>query len=91
MDARSNEAFELEHLEWAENIPMEDVEATTQELSEDMRIYIVAGTAEDAVTTASIFKRNGFELVRAVLGNYEDFKKLKLPIVKAAKAKTNQS
>jgi len=91
VDARSNEAYELQHLEWAENIPMEDVEALTQELSEDMRIYIVAETAEDAVTTASLFKRNGFELVRAILGTYEDFKTLKLPMAKALKTKTNQS
>jgi|GEM_PF-6024562 hydroxyacylglutathione hydrolase len=90
VDARNNEEFEQEHLEWAENIPMEDAEALIQELSDDMRIYIVAANADDAVTTASIFKQNGFELVRAVIGNYEDFKNLKLPIVKAPKATTKQ-
>ncbi len=90
VDARKEEDFEQEHLEWAENIPLDDVDQIVQELSNDMRIYIVAENADNALTAASLFMRNGFNFVRAVAGAYSDFQQLNLPVVKAKKIANNK-
>ena len=91
IDIRSNELFEKEHLEWAENMPLEDIDQLVQEMSDEMRIYIVGDTHANVATAATIFMRNGFKFVRAVLANYETFKSLKLPMVKANKTSTTKS
>jgi hydroxyacylglutathione hydrolase len=87
VDVRSEEAFAAEHLEDSTNIALDDVEALTQDLSIDMNIYIIADNANNAMTGASIFKRNDFDIIRAVLADFNEFRELKLPIVKAKKGK----
>lgn len=87
VDVRSEEDFAAEHLEDSTNITLDDVEALTQDLSIDMNIYIIADNANNAMTGASIFKRNDFHIIRAVLADFNEFRELKLPIVKAKKEK----
>lgn len=87
IDVRNADEFNAAHIEFAENISLDDMETMSQDFKEDMRIYVVGATAEQAFTAASILKRNGMELTRAVVANFEEFAQLGLPMIKPKKDK----
>ena len=75
LDLRSREEYETEHAEDSENIALADVEQMLVDLETDETYYLYGNTAEDAVTAGSLFKRNGFEKVRAVAEPFDTIKK----------------
>lgn len=87
VDVRNADEFNAEHIEFAENIPLDDIETMSQDFKENMRIYVVGANAEQAFTAASILKRNGMEFTRAVIASFIEFSQLGLPIIKPKKDK----
>lgn len=87
IDVRKQENFEAEHIEWAENIPLDDLPLMAQELEAKMRIYVIGENAEQSFTAASILKRNGIEFVRAVAATYDEFRTIGFPMIKPKKNK----
>ncbi len=86
IDVRTTEDFEAEFIDGSENIPMDDLAAMSQELSENMRIYVVGATAEQAFTATSLLKRNGVELARTVAATFDEIRETGIPIIKPKKA-----
>jgi rhodanese-related sulfurtransferase len=85
IDVRQQEEFEAEHIENSDNIPLDDLAAMSQELSENMRIYVVGSNANQAFTAASLLKINGLEFARAVSATFDELKQTSLPMIRAKK------
>lgn len=85
IDVRSQEEFEAEHIEHAENIPLDDLEAMSHELAENMRIYVVGNNANQTFTAVSLLKLNGIELARAVSATFDELRQAGLPMIKPKK------
>ena len=80
VDLRSREEFEKEHVEDAENIALIDVEQIIVDAENDLNYYLYGSTATEAVTAASLFKKNGFHRLRAVMADYEKIKATGIPL-----------
>ena len=79
VDLRSREEFEKEHIEDAENIVLIDVEQIIVDAENNLNYYLYGNNAIEAVTAASLFKKNGFHRVRAVMADYEKIKATNIP------------
>ena len=89
VDLRSREEFDKEHAEDAENIALIDVEQIILELENDLSYYLYGYEPSDAITAASIFKKHGFQRVRAVNAEYAKIKATNIPFfAEKKKAKT---
>lgn len=85
VDTRPKEDFRKEHVEDAENVPLEDYVEIMDELDTEASYYIYGAAASDAVTAASVFKRFGLERVRIIMANYESLKSTSVPFYTAKK------
>jgi hypothetical protein len=66
IDTRDEVQYELGHVEYAENIPIAEVENSLPDLDASQLYYIYGESADDALFTASLFKRSGFHLLRLI-------------------------
>lgn len=87
IDLRTEDQYEEEHLEYAENLPLADVEDAVPDLNPDLTYYLYGNSFEDAAFAASLFKRGGFHKLRVVNEGYEAIKGTAIPVIK--KKKTN--
>ncbi len=74
VDVRTAEEFENEHVEHAENITLNDLEQLLIDLDTAKSYYIYADSSAHAITAGSLFKQNGFNLVKIVAENFENIK-----------------
>ncbi len=74
IDTRPDEDYEAEHIEYAESIPLSDIEENTPALSTAASYYIYGKTIADAAFAASLFRRAEFQKVRVISASYEDLK-----------------
>ena len=85
IDVRSKEDFAKDHAEDAENIVLNDLEQILIEFEAGDSYYVYANTITEAVTAGSIFKKIGFNRVRAVAADYESIKKSGIPLFEQKK------
>ena len=90
IDVRDKEDFEKGHVEDAENIALIDLEPLLIEMETKDIYYLYGNTAAEAMTAASLLKRNGFERVRPVAADYAAIKATGIPLF-APKKKGNSS
>jgi rhodanese-related sulfurtransferase len=81
VDVRTAEEFKEEHLEYAENIELADLESLVIDLEAAGSYYVYAGNIRDAVTAGSIFKLAGFDLIKVVADTYENIKATGIPLI----------
>jgi hydroxyacylglutathione hydrolase len=81
IDVRPSEEFKEEHLEYAENIELADLESLVIDLETTGSYYIYAANLKDAVTAGSIFKQAGFDLVKVVADTFENIKATGIPLI----------
>jgi rhodanese-related sulfurtransferase len=72
IDVRATDDFEKGSIEHAQSIPSEDLLQTIVELDPNKSYYIFGNNFEDALFATSIFKQNGFNLVRIVSCSYDE-------------------
>jgi rhodanese-related sulfurtransferase len=72
IDVRTTEDFQKGSIEHAQSIPLEDIMQSIIDLEPNVPYYIFSNSFENAVFAASIFKQNGFNLVRVVSANYDE-------------------
>ena len=89
IDLRTEDQYEEEHLEYAENIPLYDLEEAIPNLDPEVMYYLYGNTFEDSAFAAALFKRGGFHKLRIVNEGYEALKKTKISVIKKKKTKTN--
>ena len=89
IDLRTEDQYEEEHFEYAENLPLSDLEEAIPDLNPDVTYYLYGSTFEDAAFAASLFKRGGFHKLRAVNEGYEALKSTNIPVIKKKKTKTD--
>ena len=90
IDLRDKEDYEKGHVEDAENIALVDLEPLLVEMDTAELYYLYGETVAQAVTAASLLKRNGFHRMRSVAADYETLKAAGLPMF-APKKKGNSS
>jgi len=90
VDVRDKDDFEKGHVEDAENIALIDLEPLLIEMETKDIYYLYGNTAAEAMTAASLLKRNGFERVRPVAADYAAIKATGIPLF-APKKKGNTS
>lgn len=81
VDVRDAEVFEEEHVEYAENLGLIDLNQLLPELETDQRYYVYGSTIEEAVSAGSMFKKYGLINVRAVAVPYAEIKTTNIPLV----------
>lgn len=91
IDVRPEEEYAQEHFEYAENLPLSEIEEAIPDLSIDLTYYIYGNTFEDAALAASLFKRAGFNKLRVVNQGYQALKATAIPVVKKKKTKTDNN
>jgi hydroxyacylglutathione hydrolase len=89
IDLRAEEQYEEEHFEYAENLPLLDLEDAIPDLNPEVTYYLYGNSFEEAVFAAALFKRGGFHRIRAVNEGYEALKSTKIPVIKKKKTKTD--
>jgi rhodanese-related sulfurtransferase len=89
IDLRTQDQYEEEHFEYAENLPLTELEEAIPDLNPDVTYYLYGNTFEDAAFAAALFKRGGFHKLRAVNEGYEALKNTKIPVIKKKKSKTD--
>lgn len=89
IDIRPDEEYEAEHIEYAENIPLTEIEESIPALNAGSSYYIYGSSIEDAAFAASVFRRNDFYKLRVVTVGYEELKGGDLPVVKKKKPKND--
>ena len=90
IDLRDEEQYEQEHFEYAENIPLIDLEELITELNTDATYYLYGNSLEETALAASIFKRNGFHKLRMVNEGYQSIKETtKITVIKKKKPKSD--
>ena len=89
IDLRAEDQYEEEHFEYAENLPLSELEEAIPALNPDVTDYLYGNTFEDAAYAAALFKRGGFHKLRAVNEGYEALKNTKIPVIKKKKSKTD--
>jgi rhodanese-related sulfurtransferase len=91
IDLRTEDQYEQEHFEYAENLPLSEVEEAIPDLNPDVTYYLYGDTFEDAAFAASLFKRGGFHKLRIVNEGYESLKSTNIPVIKKKKSKTDSN
>jgi rhodanese-related sulfurtransferase len=79
IDIRPKAEYSLEHAEDSENIALNDLEQYLVDLETGESYYLYSSNAEDAVTAGSLFKKTGFQRVRAVAADLETIKQAGIP------------
>lgn len=79
IDVRPKGDYDLEHAEDSENITLNDLEQYVVDLEATESYYLYSSSAEDAVTAGSLFKKAGFQRVRAVAADLEAIKQTGIP------------
>lgn len=90
LDTRGEDDYETEHLEYAETIPLSDIEDALPDLNPNLLYYIYGTSYEDAMFAASLFKQHDFHKLRVVNQGYEAIKATKIPVVKKKKQKADR-
>jgi hydroxyacylglutathione hydrolase len=85
IDLRLKEDFQKGHIEDAENIALNDLESLLVEMENQEMYYLYGETAAQAISAASILKRNGFQRLRAVTTAYGDLEGAGIPMFKPRK------
>ncbi|MBS1624375.1 MAG: rhodanese-like domain-containing protein [Bacteroidetes bacterium] len=92
IDTRSDEQYEAEHVEYAESIPLSDIEENTSALNTSDNYYIYGATTEDAAFAASLFRRADFQKIRVISAGYDELKEnSEITIIKKKKAKPDSN
>jgi len=89
IDLRTEDQYEEEHFEYAENLPLSELEEAIPDLNPDVTYYLYGNTFEDAAFAASLFKRGGFHKLRAMNEGYDALKSTNIPVIKKKKTKTD--
>jgi rhodanese-related sulfurtransferase len=89
IDLRTEDQYEEEHFEYAENLSMTELEEAIPDLNPDVTYYLYGNTFEDAAFAAALFKRGGFHKLRVVNEGYEALKNTKIPVIKKKKSKSD--
>ena len=89
IDLRTEDQYEEEHFEYAENLPLSELEEAIPDLNPDVTYYLYGNTFEDVAFAASLFKRGGFHKLRAVNEGYEALKSTNIPVIKKKKTKSD--
>jgi len=89
IDLRTEDQYEEEHFEYAENLPLSELEEAIPDLNPDVTYYLYGNTFEDAAFAASLFKRGGFHKLRAVNEGYEALKSTNIPVIKKKNTKSD--
>jgi hydroxyacylglutathione hydrolase len=79
LDIRSKEEFKKEHVEDSENIPLIDLEPLLVEMDADESYYVYGNTPTEAITAASLFKKNDFHRIRPIASDYESIRQSGVP------------
>jgi len=90
IDLRDREDYEKGHVEDAENITLIDLEPLLIEMDTAELYYLYGNTAAEAITAASLLKRNGFHRIRSVAAEYNTLKAAGIPMF-VPKKKGNSS
>ena len=90
VDVRSKKEFETEHLEYAENIVLNDLELLIIDLDITQSYYVYAGSIAEAVTAGSLFKHYGFNLIKVVADTYDIIKATGISVVQNKKEKSSK-
>ena len=85
IDLRDREDFEKSHVEDAENIALVDLEPLLIEMEAQDIYYLYGETPAQAVTAASLLKRNGFQRLRAVAAGFGQLEAAGIPVFKPKK------
>jgi hydroxyacylglutathione hydrolase len=91
IDLRTEDQYEEEHFEYAENLPLSEVEEAIPDLNPDLTYYLYGNTFEDAAFAGALFKRGGFHKLRVVNEGYEALKRTNIPVVKNKKTKSDSN
>jgi rhodanese-related sulfurtransferase len=89
IDLRTEDQYEEEHFEYAENLPLSELEEAIPDLNPDLTYYMYGNSFEDAAFAAALFKRGGFHKLRAVNEGYATLKKTNIPTIKKKKSKSD--
>jgi rhodanese-related sulfurtransferase len=89
IDLRTEDQYEEEHFEYAENLPLADLEEAIPDLNPDVTYYLYGNSFEDATFAAALFKRGGFHKLRVVNEGYEALKNTGIPVTKKKKPKSD--
>ncbi len=89
IDLRPDDQYEEEHLEYAENLPLSELEEAIPDLNPEVTYYLYGASFEDAAFAAALFKRGGFHKLRVVNEGYEALKKTNIPVIKKKKSKSD--
>jgi len=85
IDLRPKEDFEKGHVEDSENIALAYLEPLLVEMEAGDSYYLYGDTAAQAITAASLLKRNGFQRVRPVAADYKDIEAAGIAMYKPKK------
>jgi len=89
IDLRTDDQYVEEHFEYAENLPLSEVEEAIPNLNPDVTYYLYGNTFEDAAFAGALFKRGGFHKLRVVNEGYESLKQTNIPVIKKKKTKSD--
>jgi hydroxyacylglutathione hydrolase len=89
IDLRTEDQYEEGHLEYAESIPLSEIEEAIPDLNPDVMYYLYGHSFEDAVFAAALFKRGGFHKLRVVNEGYDALKQTNISIIKKKKTKSD--
>lgn len=70
LDVRPKEAYEVEHISGAINIPLEEIRQRLDEIPRDKPVYIYCTVGLRGYLSSNILRQNGFEDVRNLIGGY---------------------
>jgi rhodanese-related sulfurtransferase len=88
IDVRPADAFAKEHIEYAENLELIDLEQLLIDLDATKSYYVYADLAAQAITAGSLFKRSGFDLTKVVADTFDNIKATEIPLIIDNKKKT---
>jgi hydroxyacylglutathione hydrolase len=91
IDLRTEDQYEEEHFEYAENLPLSEVEEAIPDLNPDVTYYLYGNTFEDAAFAGALFKRGGFHKLRVVNEGFEALKSTNIPVIKKKKNKADSN
>jgi len=89
IDLRTEDQYEEGHFEYAENLPLSEIEEAIPDLNPDLTYYLYGNSFEDAAFAGALFKRGGFHKLRIVNDGYEALKNTKIPVIKKKKSKAD--
>lgn len=81
IDVRNAEAFDADHLEGAESLPLATLPdpGAMSMIEEEHNVYLISQTGYKSLVAASLLKRQGLHNVRIVQGGWDALKKLVNP------------